>query len=78
MTSQLSRWRGRKLLCVAALTAGGIFVSPAHALDRSVVGKNGMVVAGHPLAVQAGLKVLQAGGTRVMPRSRPRRSSASR
>ncbi len=49
--------------CTAALAALTISFSPAAALDRSVVGKNGMVVAGHPLAVQAGLKVLQAGGT---------------
>ena len=63
MTHQISRWPSRMLLCAAALTASGVFVSTAHALDRSVVGINGMVVAGHPLAAQAGLKVLQAGGT---------------
>ena len=48
---------------VAALSATALFATAAHSLDRSVVGVNGMVVAGHPLAAQAGLKVLQAGGT---------------
>ena len=51
------------LRCTAALIGSMVAFSQAVALDRSVVGKNGMVVAGHPLAVQAGLKVLQAGGT---------------
>ena len=46
-----------------ALAAGTLVVSTAQALDRSVVGANGMVVAGHPLAAQAGIRVLQAGGT---------------
>jgi gamma-glutamyltranspeptidase/glutathione hydrolase len=47
-----------------ALVAGGLMVAPAAAaLDRPVVGANGMVVAGHPLAVQAGIKTLQSGGT---------------
>ncbi len=46
--------------------AFGLFVlvgpSP-EALDRSVVGRTAMVSAGHPTAVMAGLKVLNAGGT---------------
>jgi gamma-glutamyltranspeptidase/glutathione hydrolase len=63
MNSQISAWRSRMLVAIAALTAGSVIGSSVHALDRSVVGVNGMVVAGHPLATQAGLKVLQAGGT---------------
>ncbi len=46
----------------AAAVAAALLAGPALALDRAVVGTNGMVVAGHPLAVQAGLRVLQAGG----------------
>ena len=63
MNTHLSEWRSRTLAGVAALAIGTLIASTGHALDRSVVGTNGMVVAGHPLAVQAGLKVLQAGGT---------------
>ena len=60
---------GRTLLraharALTGATALGLLVAaPASALDRPVVANNGMIVAGHPLAVQAGLKVLQAGGT---------------
>src|SRR5829696_1765148 len=60
---KLHKYRISPLHCSAALLALTVSFSPAAALDRSVVGKNGMVVAGHPLAVQAGIKVLQAGGT---------------
>jgi gamma-glutamyltranspeptidase/glutathione hydrolase len=55
--------RAHTALPMAALTAAALFASSAGALDRSVVGVNGMIVAGHPLAAQAGIKVLQAGGT---------------
>src|SRR6187200_3551748 len=61
--STSSRRSTLALHCTAALIGLSVFSSQAVALDRSVVGKNGMVVAGHPLAVQAGLNVLQAGGT---------------
>lgn len=40
-----------------------IFAGPAAAVDRTVVAKNGMVVAGHPLAVESGIRALRAGGT---------------
>ena len=43
---------------VSLLLAGN-----AGALDRAVVAHNGMVVAGHPLAVQSGIRALRAGGT---------------
>lgn len=36
---------------------------PALALDQAVVAPRAMVVAGHPLAVESGIKVLRAGGT---------------
>ena len=58
-----------RLRAVTGAAAGGIAVagmllgSPAAALDRTVVTHNAMVAAGHPLAVQAGIKALQNGGT---------------
>jgi gamma-glutamyltranspeptidase/glutathione hydrolase len=55
------RWLGRNT--ILALAAGALITPSAFALDRPVVGANGLVVAGHPLAASAGLKVLQAGGT---------------
>ena len=63
MNARISVWWSRALSGVAALATGALITSTAYALDRSVVGMNGMVVAGHPLAAQAGIKVLQAGGT---------------
>src|SRR5690606_29735480 len=46
------------------LSSGTILAAfPALALDQSVVTPKGMIVAGHPLAVESGLKVLRAGGT---------------
>ena len=63
MKNCLSVWHSRTLSGVAALAASALIVSSAHALDRSIVGLSGMVVAGHPLAAQAGIKVLKAGGT---------------
>jgi gamma-glutamyltranspeptidase len=63
MKNSLSVWRSRTLSGVAALAASALVASAAHALDRSIVGLSGMVVAGHPLAAQAGIKVLKAGGT---------------
>ena len=39
------------------------FAQPATALDKAVIARNGMVVAGHPLAVASGIRALQAGGT---------------
>ncbi|MCI0676382.1 MAG: gamma-glutamyltransferase [Phycisphaerales bacterium] len=47
----------------AALSATVLLSTNVYSLDRSVVGLSGMVVTGHPLAAQTGLKVLQAGGT---------------
>ena len=39
------------------------FAGTAGAIDRTVVASNGMVVAGHPLAVESGIRALRAGGT---------------
>jgi gamma-glutamyltranspeptidase/glutathione hydrolase len=49
---------------LSAVAALALWWAPhdASALDRPVVASNGMIVAGHPLAVQAGLKVLLDGG----------------
>jgi gamma-glutamyltranspeptidase/glutathione hydrolase len=57
-TSKTSR-----LVLGAAGLATIALVSSTQALDRSVVGRTAMVSAGHPAAVMAGLKVLNAGGT---------------
>ena len=74
MKNCLSVWHSRTLSGVAALAASALIVSSAHALDRSVVGMNGMVVAGHPLAAQAGIKV---SGRRHGLRRRDRRRRGS-
>lgn len=50
-------------LSVTILSSGVMVAVPAFALDQSVVTPNGMIVAGHPLAVESGLKILRAGGT---------------
>jgi len=63
MINHPSLHRRMLLSGAAALSVATLMATTALALDRSVVGTNGMVVAGHPLAAQAGLRVLQAGGT---------------
>lgn len=57
------RWRPPRSLLLAATLAGAGLALPALALDQPVVAPNGMVVAGHPLAVASGMKALRAGGT---------------
>jgi hypothetical protein len=47
---KLFRYRMFSLHCSATFLALAVSFSPATALDRSVVGKNGMIVAGRPLA----------------------------
>lgn len=48
-----------------ALSAAAILLgaSGAFALDTPITAANGMVAAGHPLAVESGVKALRAGGT---------------
>lgn len=54
----------RRVACRAFVAVASLFVvSGASALDRPIVAKNGMVVAGHPLAVESGIRALRAGGT---------------
>ena len=48
---------------IAALAASLMLMGGAQAVDRTVVGKYGMIVAGHPLAVESGMRALRAGGT---------------
>ena len=48
---------------IAALAASLMLIGSAQATDRTVVGKYGMIVAGHPLAVESGIRALRAGGT---------------
>lgn len=61
---KISNTSARTLLSGAlAIAATAAVSTSAFALDRAVIGTNGMVVAGHPLAAQAGMRVLQAGGT---------------
>ena len=57
-----SRHTTRALFGAVLLGSAALAALPAAALDRSIAGTNGMISGGHPLAVQAGLKVLQSGG----------------
>lgn len=50
-------------LTAGVLSVGAFTVVPAFALDQAVVTPKAMIVAGHPLAVESGLKILRAGGT---------------
>ena len=52
---------GAVLTAVAGLS-WGLAGSGARPAEASVMGANGMVVTSHPLAAQAGLRILQAGG----------------
>ena len=51
----------RRSLATAAVLAA-LFGASAKAVDTPVVGRNGIISAGHPLAVMAGMKVLASGG----------------
>jgi gamma-glutamyltranspeptidase/glutathione hydrolase len=62
MSTRKSAWL-KLSLCGAATIAIAAASSYAHALDRPILGTNAMISAGHPLAVNSGLKALQAGGT---------------
>ncbi len=55
----------RRSLLIGALAASVSLTFPitSTAIDRSIVAHNGMVVAGHPLAVESGIRALRAGGT---------------
>ncbi len=50
-------WLAATVVGLALLVASG-----ALALDKPIMGTKGMIAAGHPLAVQAGLRVLAGGG----------------
>jgi gamma-glutamyltranspeptidase len=52
-----------KLVLGLALLGATVLSTPALALDQSVVSPKAMIVAGHPLAVESGLKALRAGGS---------------
>ena len=52
---------GAVLTAVAGLS-WGLAGAGARPAEASVMGANGMVVTSHPLAAQAGLRILQAGG----------------
>lgn len=58
-----SDFTSRLLLGGSILVAGTLGAAPALALDQAVVSPRAMVVAGHPLAVESGIRVLRAGGT---------------
>src|SRR2546426_7355758 len=53
----------KKILGFLCATTTLFLAGNADAIDRTVVAKHGMVVAGHPLAVESGLRALRAGGT---------------
>lgn len=46
-----------------AFSVSTLTMLPAYALDQAVVTPKAMIVAGHPLAVSSGIKILQKGGT---------------
>lgn len=50
-------------LSAGTMLGGLLLALPAHALDQSVVTPRAMIVAGHPLAVESGIKAMRAGGT---------------
>ena len=50
----------RRMVSAAALAA--VLGASALAVDRPVSGRNGIISAGHPLAVMAGMRVLASGG----------------
>ena len=55
----------RTIRYTLALSAIALSTLPslATALDKAVVSRNGLVVSGHPLAVESGMRALRAGGT---------------
>jgi gamma-glutamyltranspeptidase/glutathione hydrolase len=53
----------RAALAAISFSSSLLVVGHAAASDRTVVAKHGMVVAGHPLAVESGIRALRAGGT---------------
>ena len=60
--------QGGSLVLYQSMTYGAVLASlvaagDSLAVDRTVVSTNGMVVAGHPLASESGMKALRAGGT---------------
>lgn len=60
--------QGGSLVLYQRMTYGAVLASllaagDSLAVDRTVVSTNGMVVAGHPLASESGMKALRAGGT---------------
>lgn len=55
--------RRRRALGLLAASVSLLFSTGSSAIDRPVVARHGMVVAGHPLAVESGIRTLRAGGT---------------
>lgn len=53
----------KKTLAFLCATTALFIAGNAGAIDRTVVARHGMVVAGHPLAVESGIRALRAGGT---------------
>jgi gamma-glutamyltranspeptidase/glutathione hydrolase len=63
MSHQTKQCLLRKAVGALAVSGSLLLIGDASAIDRPVVGKYGMIVAGHPLAVESGLRALRAGGT---------------
>ena len=61
-THRLPRRATATLVMVFMTTACGMTIAPDVAPGRDALGTTGAVTAGHPLAAEAGLRVLEAGG----------------
>jgi gamma-glutamyltranspeptidase / glutathione hydrolase len=53
---------GGRVRVLALVVATSLLLSRGHAVDATVMALNGMVVTSHPMAAQAGLRILQQGG----------------
>ena len=61
-THRLPRRATATLVMVFMTTACGMTIAPDVDPGRDALGTTGAVTAGHPLAAEAGLRVLEAGG----------------
>src|SRR5438270_11335019 len=65
MTARRSYWSFFIAITISALSLTALPSSNADTFRPVVRGRRGVVAGGHPLAVEAGMRVLQRGGTAV-------------